>query len=161
MQDITGFMLTSGLSMGHGFVVADIYKHGRTHSHLPSIQGQFVLCGCKAAILDRQATRVCSLLRPRRAFGIRSTLLSYGYSAFTMIKFASTAGGLLAGARSNKPPMEPTRTPFSKLQYPVQEGLLPGSAGPLGLQLAPELPHAVGSESLAWNYPKMLRKIST
>ena len=131
--------------MGHGFLVADVYKHGCTYSHFPSIHGQFILCGCRAVILDRQAILVRSLLRPFRAFGIRSTLFSYGYLAFR-IKFASTAGGVLAGAQSNKPRMEPTRILFSKLQYPMQEELFLGSTGSLGLQPVPELPDALGSE---------------
>lgn len=50
--------------------------------HFPSIHGQFILCGCRAVILDRQAIRVRSLLRPSRAFGMRSTLFGYGYLAF-------------------------------------------------------------------------------
>lgn len=58
---------------------------------------EFILCGCRAVKLDRQAIHVCSLLRPLRDFGTRSTLFTYGYSVFG-IKFASTAGGLFAGA---------------------------------------------------------------
>ena len=100
--------------MGHRFLVADVYKHGHTYSLFPSIHGQFILCGYRAVILDRQAIHVRSLLRPLRALGIRSTLFSDGYLAFR-IKFASTAGGLPVGAQSNKPCMEPTCILFSKL----------------------------------------------
>lgn len=147
--------------MGHRFLVADGYKHGHTYSLFPSIHGHFIFCGCRAVILDRQAIHVRSLLRPFRVFGIRSTLSSYGYLAFR-IKFASTAGGLPAGAQSNKPRMEPTCVLFSKLQYPMQEELCLGSIGPLGLQPDPELPMLWARRGLiswAQYYPQCLEKV--
>lgn len=92
-------MLTSWLLIGHGFLVADVSKHGCTYSHFSTIHWQVIPCDCRAVILDRQTIHVHSLLRPFRAFGISSTLFSNDYWAFR-IKPASIAGGLLAGVQS-------------------------------------------------------------
>lgn len=58
---------------------------------------EFILCGCRAVKLERQANYMHSLLRPLWDFGTRSTLFTCGYLVFG-IKFASAAGGLYVGA---------------------------------------------------------------